>query len=115
MKGNTPFLIHIDEQQDIATSHGIGRKKVLFNHENWTSDITQIAETELKAGEKVEGHVHPTMDEHFVFLSGHCLVKVGDVDYDCKGNTYLCIPAGFNHSLSIINDTKMITIGVATD
>lgn len=79
------------------------------------SSITQIAKTSLKAGDIVERHCHPTMDEHFIILSGECKIMVGNDVINCIGGQYLLIPAATCHQIEVLTDTEMLTIGVAID
>lgn len=106
---------HIGEILPVATSHGIGEKRVIAKSEDVGCGITQIAKTVLRAGEFVERHTHPTMVEHFFFLSGQCDVTIESGSCcPCKGGDYLFIPAGYSHQLSVNEETEMITIGIAT-
>lgn len=102
----------IDEVVPVSISHGTGLKRVLTACDNNDSAITQIAVTILLAGEKVDNHIHFTMDEHFIFLKGEGHVEVEGNNYLCKKRMYIYIPAGSNHKLEAITDCEMITIGV---
>lgn len=66
---------HIGKLEPIATSHGVGEKRVIVSQAEIGKPVTQIARTLLRAGERVEKHMHPTMDEHFFFLEGECTVR----------------------------------------
>ena len=105
----------IAEIEPVLTGHGIGEKRVLLSQKEYSSPITQIAQTCLKAGDIVEGHSHPTMDEHFVFLRGNCEVIVEGQLLSCEGGQYLLMPAGCQHQIKVITDTVMLTVGVALD
>lgn len=106
---------HIDGILPVATSHGIGEKRVIAKSEEVGCGVTQISKTVLRAGEYVEPHMHPTMVEHFFFLSGQCEVIIeGGNCYPCIGGDYLFIPAGCSHQLRVNEETEMITIGIAT-
>lgn len=103
---------HIGEIEPIATSHGVGEKRVIASQAEIGKPVTQIARTVLRAGERVEKHIHLTMDEHFFFLEGACLVKVDSCGYSCKGGDYLFVPAIHAHELDVDKETTMITIGI---
>lgn len=60
------------------TSHHIGVKQVLLANGETSTAVTQIAKNTLKAGERVEEHVHPTMDEHYLCFSGEGVLWVED-------------------------------------
>ena len=106
------FLGHILDVIPVPTSHGIGEKRVIATRNDVGKPVTQIAKIRLKVGEDVEAHIHPTMDEHFFYLSGECNVTIDGVNRFCQAEDYLFIPAGFTHSIHVITDTIMITIGI---
>ena len=106
--------LHIGDILPVATSHGIGEKRVIAKSEEVGCGVTQIAKTVLMAGESVELHSHPTMVEHFFFLSGQCDVMIEGGCFPCKGGDYLFIPAGCSHRLSVNEESEIITLGIAT-
>lgn len=108
------LLRHICEIVPVSTSHGVGEKQVIATQDIVGKPITQIARIKLHAGEKVEEHVHPTMDEHFFFLSGECVVILDGIDKVCKLDDYLFVPAGCKHQIVVTKETVMITIGIET-
>lgn len=108
------LLRHICDIEPVATSHGVGVKQVIATQEIVGKPITQIACAKLNVGEKVEEHNHPTMDEHFFFLSGECKFVVDKMEYICKSDDYLFVPAGCKHLIDVTKETIMITIGIAT-
>ena len=55
----------------ISTTHGVGEKRVLLNSQETSTPLTQIAVTQLKAGEVAEEHLHPTMEEFFLFQKAY--------------------------------------------
>ena len=96
------------------TSHGVGEKKVITSDKNVKCGITQIAYSTLHIGDNIEKHYHPTMDEHFFFLSGICEVTVVGNRYLCSKGDYLFIPATFEHSVIVNKETDIITVGIST-
>ncbi len=115
MPNQQPVLKNISEIVPVKTSHGIGEKRVLLSQKEYPSPVTQIAQTGLKAGEVVESHSHPTMDEHFVFLEGKCEVTMDGKTMVCEGGQYLLMPAGTQHRIKVITNTVMLTVGIALD
>lgn len=109
------ILKTISDIEPILTGHGVGEKRVLLSMKEFSSAVTQIAQTRLKAGEMVEKHCHPTMDEHFIFLKGECRVIADGETVLCRDGHYLLVPAGVNHEISVLSETEMLTIGVATE
>ena len=99
----------------VSTMHGNGEKRVLIANNETSTLITQVAITELKKGENVEEHSHPTMEEHFIFLEGECTAVIDGNKEACKAGTFLKVPAKAIHSLQPITDIRMITIGIATE
>jgi len=113
LDGENVLLRHIAGIDPIATSHGVGEKRVVATGDEVGAPITQIARTRLKAGDRVEVHVHPTMDEHFFFLEGECLISIDGVVRCCEAEDYLFIPATHAHAIEVKKDTLIITIGIA--
>ena len=106
---------HIGDIEPVGTSHGVGEKRVVAIREDVGYPITQMARTRLKAGDWVESHIHPTMDEHFFFLEGKCEITIDEVNTCiCQAEDYLFIPANHAHALRLLADTLMITMGVET-
>ena len=103
---------HIGDIAPVATSHGVGEKRVIVSQAEIGWPVTQVARTILRYNEIVEMHIHPTMDEHFFFLDGECIVKVGDSNYLCKGGDYLFVPANNNHEIIVNEETILITVGI---
>ena len=106
---------HIGEIEPIVTSHGVGAKRVIVSQAEIGKPVTQIAQTLLLAGEKIEKHTHSTMDEHFIVLEGICYIIVGENKYQCKGGDYLYVPASKEHEVVVKENTKLITIGVTNE
>lgn len=97
----------------IPSSHSSGQKRILITRQSIQSGITQIAVTKLKKSEKIQLHVHPTMEEFFIIRNGHLLITVGEDEHDCVTDDFVYVPAGVEHSLEPIEDTELLTIGCA--
>lgn len=97
----------------VPTSHHVGLKTILLSSQETSSSLTQIAITELRKGDFVDTHVHPTMDEHYYFMEGDGVMIIADEKYICKSGMYLLVPAGYRHSLQACSVMKFMTIGVA--
>ena len=113
MKNERFIIKDIEKIEAIPTSHQIGLKKVLLSDSETISNITQIAVTSLSANEKIEKHIHPTMDEHYIFISGKGIIYIDDETFECTAGTFILVPANSQHNLEVITDMKFITIGVA--
>ena len=106
---------NIQEIEQKPTSHGAGLKQVIIGNDDTESKITQVAKSRLKAGEEVEEHAHPTMDEHFMVLDGNGTIVVEGKSLAMSHGVYIVVPAGFSHKITACEDLELITIGVARD
>lgn len=97
----------------VPTIHGVGEKRILLNSQETSTPLTQIAITRLKAGEAAEEHLHPTMEEFFLFQKGEASMTVGKEQITCGSGDFISIPANTLHSLKAITDIEIITIGCA--
>ena len=97
----------------ISTTHGVGEKRVLLNSQETSTPLTQIAVTRLKAGEMAKEHLHPTMEEFFLFQKGDAIMTVGEEQITCSSGDFISIPANTLHALKTITDIEIITIGCA--
>lgn len=104
---------NIKELPIITTTHGVGEKRVLLNSQETSTPLTQIAVTRLKAGEAAEEHLHPTMEEFFLFQKGDASMTVGKEQITCSSGDFISIPANTLHVLKAITDIEIITIGCA--
>lgn len=95
----------------IPTSHNAGMKRVLLAANESDCPITQIAITDLKAGEIAEAHVHEDMQEGFYVLSGELdIVLDGEIEH-CKAEDFVYVKCGTSHELRAITDVRVMTIG----
>ena len=81
----------LHEIQPIPTSHKVGMKRVLMAAVESGCAITQIAVTDLKAGEVAEAHCHADMQEGFYVMSG-------SLDITLDGETLHCVKDDFEGS-----------------
>jgi len=105
---------HYCDIHPITTNHGVGEKYILATGHDVGIPITQIAQTTLHRGEHVDSHVHPTMEEHFIFLDGQCNVIIEGNCYYCNKGDYLFVPANHFHEIIVEEETILITIGIET-
>ena len=98
----------------IATSHKAGLKRVLLAVNESDCPITQIAITDLRAGEVAEAHIHDDMQEGFYVMSGELdMVLDGKVEH-CKAEDFVYVKCGISHELRAISDVRVMTIGCET-
>ena len=101
----------LSEIHPIPSSHKVGIKRVLLAAEESGCAITQIAVTDLKAGEVAEAHVHEDMMEGFYVMSGELdMVLDGEVEH-CKDGNFVWVKCGVRHELRAVTDVRMMTIG----
>lgn len=95
----------------IATSHKAGLKRVLLSASESGCPITQIAVTELRAGEIALAHIHEDMQEGFFVLSG-CLDIVLDKEVlHSNAEDFVWVEYGTSHELRAVTDVRVMTIG----
>lgn len=99
---NKTLFANLHALEAIATAHQVGKKRVFLGKDNVLSSLTQFAYGELAAGEGVEMHRHPTMEEYFFFLNGSGIFNIGDESFRLSKDVFIYVPAGEPHQ--IMND-----------
>ncbi len=94
----------------IPTSHNAGLKRVLLSAKESGCAITQIAITDLKAGEVVKAHLHEDMQEGFYVLSGELDLALDGVIEHCKAEEFVWVECGTNHELRAVTEVRVMTI-----
>ena len=105
---------NLSEIPPIPTSHGIGLKQVLIKKELCMSGLEQAAYGFLKAGDKVEEHIHPTMEEFYYFVSGKTKFHIDGDILHCRKGTFVMVPAGLSHFIEVITNAQFIFWCVST-
>lgn len=95
----------------IATSHKAGMKRVLLASNESECPITQIAITDLKAGEIAETHVHEDMQEGFYVLNGKLDIVLDGAVEHCVAEDFVYVKCDTSHELRAITDVRVMTIG----
>ena len=93
------------------TSHKAGMKRVLLAAEESGCNITQVAITDLKAGEVAEVHAHADMQECFYVLKGELDIVLDGVIEHCQAEDFVYVKCGTSHELRAITDVRVMTIG----
>lgn len=104
---------HLKDVECVKTSHGCGEKRVLMAKDETETDVTQVAVTQLKAGESVEEHTHDTMEEMFFVLDGSVVITADGTEEICKKGDFIHIKARTPHCLKALSDIKLMTVGCA--
>lgn len=95
----------------LPSSHKVGMKRVLLAAEESGCAITQIAVTDLKAGEVAETHCHVDMQEGFYVMSGVLDMVLDGEEEHCKEGDFVWVESGTSHELHAKTDVRMMTIG----
>ena len=95
----------------VKTSHDVGEKRVLIAANESGCSLTQIAITDLKAGETAIAHIHPDMQEAFFVLSGDLDVALNDTIHHCHADDFMYVNSGTAHELRAVTDVRVMTIG----
>jgi len=95
----------------VTTSHNAGLKRVLLAANESGSAITQIAITDLKAGEIAETHIHVDMNEAFYMFSGELDIILDEIIEHCQAEDFVYVKCGTSHELRAITDVRVMTIG----
>ncbi len=130
------MIRHLTDIQPTSTSHGVGEKRVLLSSNESGCSLTQIAVTELMAGEVATAHVHPDMQEGFYVLEGQLEVTLGSSLESVESkkstslspsspslspsspssstigpDTFVYVDHCTSHELKALTDVKVMTIG----
>lgn len=95
------------------SSHTGVYKKIIFTNEFFQSNITQVAYSELGAGEQIDYHIHESMDEVFLLIEGVCEFNVNDEVFLANSQSAIRIPAKIKHSIRAITDCNFYYFGVS--
>ena len=95
----------------VITSHAVGQKRVLLSKEETGCGLTQIAVTDLSAGEIALAHIHPDMQEGFYVLEGDLDVMLNGEVSHCHKDDFVYVENGTAHELRAITDVRVMTIG----
>lgn len=95
----------------VSTSHDAGLKRVLLAANESGCSLTQIAVTDLKAGEVAQAHIHPDMQEGFYVLEGYLDVKLDDDVLHCTKDDFVYVKSLTSHELRAVTDVRIMTIG----
>jgi quercetin dioxygenase-like cupin family protein len=92
--------VSVDTISPVHTAHQAGSKKVLAGEFQFPVIIKQVAVGRLLAGDRIEAHTHPDMDEYYFFLKGNGTMRVDESTYELKAGTFIIVTAGSEHELS---------------
>ena len=84
----------LSEIPSVITSHAVGEKRVLLSRDESGCGITQIAVTDLTAGEIALAHIHPDMQEGFYVLNGDLDVTLDNHVQHCHKDDFVFVENG---------------------
>ena len=96
---NPKLFAKLSQIEAVSTAHLIGIKKVFLSNSDSQSSLTQFAYGELAAGEKIETHLHPTMEECFFFIAGSGLFFINDEQFVVEKDVFIHVPANTPHNM----------------
>lgn len=105
------MIRHLADITPVTTSHGVGQKRVLLSSNESGCSLTQIAVTELKAGEIAAAHVHPDMQEGFYVLDGELEVYLDGKKTICSRDTFVYVEKCTSHEMRVLTNSRIMTIG----
>ena len=105
------MIRHLNDITPTATPHAMGQKRVLLSSHESGCSLTQIADTELRAGEVATAHVHPDMQEGFYVLSSELEIALDGVITVCQKDTFVYVDHCTSHELRAITNARIMTIG----
>lgn len=94
------------------TSHGVGLKKVFVRHNECLSNLQQFAYGSLIAGDEIEEHIHPSMEEFYFLTSGKLSFRIGNICFNCSKGDYIMVPCGEVHQMNAISDVTFVYFGI---
>jgi quercetin dioxygenase-like cupin family protein len=106
--------VNISDIEFTKSSHNGQLKKVIFIGTEMTSAVTQVAYTELFAGEIIEEHLHDSMEEVFLVLEGNCEFCLDGVSQVLMKDSVIKIAPKIKHKLKALTETKLYYFGVST-
>ena len=105
------MIRHLADITPVTTSHGVGQKRVLLSSNESGCSLTQIAVTELKAGEIAAAHVHPDMQEGFYVLDGELEVYLDGKKTICSRDIFVYVEKCTSHEMRALTNSRIMTIG----
>ena len=105
------MIRQLEDIQPVTTSHGVGSKRVLLSSNESGCSLTQIAVTQLRAGEIATAHIHPDMQEAFYVLDGELEIVLNDEHTVCRKDSFVYVDKCTSHELRALTSTRIMTIG----
>ena len=109
------MIRHLNDIVPRLSSHGVGEKRVLLSSNESGCSLTQIAVTELKAGEVVVAHIHPDMQEGFYLLDGQMEITLDGKKVSVSPDDFIYVKRCTSHEMKALTDVRIMTIGCVVE
>jgi mannose-6-phosphate isomerase-like protein (cupin superfamily) len=103
----------LDDLQFIKTSHQFGQKKIIFNSSDFETNVMQLAYGKLLANQQIDNHMHETMEEIFIFISGTGIFNIDDIEFDIQKESIFRVPVKTQHNILALTDIEFYYFGVS--
>lgn len=110
-----PMIRHLSDISPTSTSYDAGLKQVLLSANESGCSITQIAVMHFRAGDVMNAHVHPDLQDNFYILSGTLLVTLDGVESVCTAQDFIHVPHGVVYELQAQTDVDVLTCGCVVE
>jgi len=74
-----------------------------------------IIEHHVHAGGSAPRHVHRTLDDSFMILSGRLVIECGDETFVADAGDYVSLPVGVPHRLAAVGDHEAVLLQTHAD
>jgi len=74
-----------------------------------------VIEHHVHAGGSAPRHVHRTLDDSFMILSGRLVVECGDETFVANAGDYVSLPVGIPHRLAAVGDREAVLLQTHAD
>jgi mannose-6-phosphate isomerase-like protein (cupin superfamily) len=95
----------------IAAGHSLTDIRVMIGEDLTGSHRVQINWVRIQPGGRADPHVHPNQDHGYFVVDGKLRVKAGSDAYFVGPEMAIYLPAGVEHSLTVVGDGPVRMIG----
>lgn len=111
---NDILVKNVSDITEVLTSHGIGSKQILLSNAECDTNLMQVAIGTLKAGDKIEKHIHDSMEEYYYFFSGSVMFHIEKEFFAFDKECFIKVPCKASHWIEVKENCRFIYWGVAT-
>jgi mannose-6-phosphate isomerase-like protein (cupin superfamily) len=107
------FINQIADINWEVANHIGAKKKVIFSSNEFESNLTQVAYTQLVKNFEIPLHLHSTMEEVFFVIDGICEFNIQGKLLLAKKESTVLIPANTEHSIKAITNCNLLYFGIS--